>query len=68
MTTDIPNDREPPVAPPSDLPEAEVFREMMEQVREVSRGIVERVNKVLPDDFGRPLPPSPPEGPADYSV
>ena len=61
--TDVPNDREPLAATPADLPEAEVYRELMEQVREVSREIVERVNKVLPNDPDRPLPPSPPDSP-----
>jgi hypothetical protein len=65
MPDDMPNDREPPAAPPTDLPEAEVYRELMEQVREVSRGIVERVNKVLPDDPDKPLPPSPPDSPIE---
>jgi len=62
MPTDMPNDREPPDAPTGDLPEENVYRELMEQVREVSREIVERVNKVLPDDPDEPLPPGPPGG------
>ena len=41
--------------------ETQVLREMLEHVRDVARDIVERVNKVCPDDPEKPLPPSPPD-------
>lgn len=57
----MPDDPPPPPMSPGGSPEIDMLRDLLEEVREVSRGIVEMVNKVLPDDPDKPRPHAPPD-------
>src|SRR5262245_30435243 len=54
MPTDMPNDPEPPAESLPDPPEVVMFRDLLEEVREVSREILKKVRMALRADSGHP--------------